>query len=148
MKYFGTDGIRGKAYHTLPLLRAFQLGYALKSLYANQKVIIGYDTRESSEDYVSAFINGLEDSDYEVAGIVTTPVIAYYSNLKSCIGIMVTASHNPYYDNGIKVFINGYKINDKEKIHIESTMDKIDKYIHQKNPFKILNNAKKYTWNL
>ena len=143
MKYFGTDGIRGKAYHTLPLLRAFQLGYALKSLYANQKVIIGYDTRESSEDYVSAFLNGLEDSDYEVAGIVTTPVIAYYSNLKSCIGIMVTASHNPYYDNGIKVFINGYKINDKEKIHIESTMDKIDKYIHQKNPFKILNNAKK-----
>ena len=58
MKYFGTDGIRGKAYDTLPLLRAFQLGFAVKSLYPNEKVIIGYDTRESSLDYVGSLLNG------------------------------------------------------------------------------------------
>lgn len=144
MKYFGTDGIRGKAYDTLPLLRAYQLGFAVRSLYAKHKVVIGYDTRESSMDYVSALINGLENSEYEVAGIVTTPVIAYYSNLKSCIGIMITASHNPYYDNGLKLFINGYKINYQEKIHIENIMNEIDKYTHKDIPFKILNYAKKH----
>ena len=143
MKYFGTDGIRGKAYDTLPLLRAFQLGFAVKSIYKNQKVIIGYDTRESSLDYVSALINGLEGSVFEVAGIVTTPVIAYYSNLKSCIGIMVTASHNPYYDNGLKVFTKGFKIKDQEKISIENLMNKIHKYQHIKKSFKIINNAKR-----
>ena len=147
MKFFGTDGIRGKAYDTLPLLRAFQLGFAVKKLYENDKVIIGYDTRESSLDYVNALINGLEDYEYEVAGVVTTPVISYYSNLKSCIGIMITASHNPYYDNGLKVFINGYKIDDQEKIHIENIMNEIDKYTYKKIPFKIQNNAKKHYLN-
>ena len=142
MKYFGTDGIRGKAYDTLPLLRAFQLGFAVKSLYANQKVIIGCDTRESSIDYVDALIMGLGGAKYEVAGVVTTPVIAYYSNFKSCIGIMITASHNPYYDNGLKVFIKGFKINDQEKISIENMMNKIDKYQHKKTSYKINNNAK------
>ncbi len=144
MKFFGTDGIRGKAYDTLPLLRAYQLGFAVRSLYAKHKVIIGYDTRESSLDYVSALINGLEDTKYEVAGVVTTPVIAYYSNFKKCIGIMITASHNPYYDNGLKLFINGYKINDQEKFHIENIMNEIDQYTHKDIPFKILNNAKKH----
>ena len=142
MKYFGTDGIRGKAYDTLPLLRAFQLGFAVKSLYPNEKVIIGYDTRESSLDYVGALLNGLEGSVFEVAGIVTTPVIAYYSNLKSCIGIMITASHNPYYDNGLKLFIKGFKIKDQEKKSIENEMNRIYKYEHIKKPFKIKNNAK------
>ena len=144
MKYFGTDGIRGKAYKTLPLLRAFQLGCALRSIYTKTKVIIGYDTRESSEDFVSALINGLENSKVEVAGIVTTPVIAYYSNLNACIGIMVTASHNPYYDNGLKVFINGYKINHQEKINIENFMIEIHKYKHKKIPFKIKKSAKNF----
>jgi len=144
MKYFGTDGIRGRAYDTLPLLRAFQLGFAVKSLYSNKKVIIGYDTRESSTDYVCALIKGLEGSEFEVAGVVTTPIVAYYSNLKSCIGIMVTASHNPYYDNGLKVFKNGYKIDDQEKNIIENTMNLIDKYEHKKITFQIQNKAKNY----
>lgn len=142
MKYFGTDGIRGKAYETFPLLRAFQLGFAVKSLYANQKVVIGYDTRESAIDYVSALINGLESTEFEVAGVVTTPMIAYYSNLNKCIGIMVTASHNPFYDNGLKIFIDGYKINDQAKIDIESYMNKVSEYNHRKTPFKIYNHTK------
>ena len=131
MKFFGTDGIRGKAYDTLPLLRAYQLGFAIKSLYLNQKVVIGYDTRESSVDFVNALLSGLNDVDYEVAGIVTTPVIAHYSNIKSCIGIMITASHNPYYDNGLKVFNKGFKINDEEKKSIEKKM--IEKSTYNKS---------------
>ena len=142
MNFFGTDGIRGKAYDTLPLLRAFQFGFAIKSLYANEKVIIGYDTRESAVDYVSALINGLDNTKFEVAGIVTTPMIAYYSNLKSCIGIMVTASHNPYYDNGLKIFIDGYKIDDQAKMDIENHMNKVSEYKHKKIPFKISNHIR------
>ena len=78
-------------------------------------MIIGYDTRESSEDFVNALLIGLKDMDYEVSGVVTTPVIAYNSFLNSCVGVMITASHNPYYDNGLKVFLNGYKIDEANK---------------------------------
>ena len=59
MIYFGTDGIRGQAYETLPLLRAYQLGYSLRRLY-NIPFVIGCDTRISSLDFVHAFIDGLD----------------------------------------------------------------------------------------
>ena len=124
MKYFGTDGIRGKAYKTLPLLRATQLGYAINKIFSNKNVVVGFDTRESSKDYLNAFLKGLEEDNYQVAGVVTTPMIAYYSKIKSCIGIMITASHNPYYDNGLKVFFNGEKLKKDLIYKIEHEMEK------------------------
>ena len=120
MIYFGTDGIRGKAYETLPLLRAYQLGYALRRLY-HLPFIIGCDTRVSSVDFVHALIDGL-DKEVIYVGVVPTPVLAYESLLLNALGIMITASHNPYSDNGLKVFLNGEKLSKVELEAIEAFM--------------------------
>lgn len=128
MKYFGTDGIRGKAYESLPLLRAYQLGVAIKAVFPNDDVVIGYDTRASSLDFVHALLNGLDGHSSVVGGMVPTPVIAFYSQVKRVIGVMITASHNPYHDNGLKVFEYGFKVTDKTKHDLERVMQTITTY--------------------
>ena len=130
MHYFGTDGIRGKAYETLTDRLAIKVGKSL-SLINSKKVIIGYDTRESNHMIANAISLGARSVNKDVfdVGIISTPGLAYISLKEKCIGVMITASHNPYYDNGIKIFLNGLKLTlDLEK-SIEDYLDNNDDFI-------------------
>ena len=130
MKYFRTDGIRGEAYKELTLEIANLVGQFYKT--SSKKVVIGMDTRASSPDIVEAIYNGLNGhSDVVVAGVIPTGGLMYYTYVNSCIGIMVTASHNPYKDNGIKVIDNGVKIDLKEREAIEEFINKHNNFTYQ-----------------
>ncbi|PKK96269.1 MAG: phosphoglucosamine mutase, partial [Tenericutes bacterium HGW-Tenericutes-3] len=124
-KYFGTDGIRGVAFEKLNSELAFKVGQGLVHTLHPKTVVIGMDTRESSPMLAYSIANGILALGVDVlfAGVVSTPMIAYYSKLKSIVGIMITASHNPYMDNGIKVFNKGYKTVEKEELEIEAFID-------------------------
>ena len=133
-KYFGTDGIRGVANteltpeFTLKLGRI--LGHHLKAKNTRPKVLIGRDTRISGELLESALIAGLISSgaDVLILGVITTPGVAYLTkNLDVDAGIMISASHNPVQDNGIKIFSHsGYKLSDQEEEEIEALIDMSD----------------------
>lgn len=141
-KYFGTDGIRGEANKELTVDLALRLGYALgyylKKKHPNDKkitVILGSDTRISGYMLRSALFAGLTalGIDIEFIGVLPTPGVAYLTRKKKAhAGIMISASHNPARDNGIKIFAgNGYKLPDDVELEIEELMDKteeIDKY--------------------
>lgn len=134
MKYFGTDGIRGKAFEYITRDLSYAVGRSME-LLEKKLVVIGRDTRESGTMIVEQIKKGIIDAGLRVLDlkIVPTPVLAHYSILKNCYGIMVTASHNPYQDNGIKVFNKGRKTTIKEEMKIE---DVIDSQIELKNPEK------------
>ena len=128
-KYFGTDGIRGE-FGLEPLTNNFFiiLGIAIaKSLSIKKsikkKVLIGSDTRESSSQIINLISQGLEIENFSIdnAGIVPTPAIAFYTQKeKYDIGLMVSASHNLFKDNGVKIFNqDGYKISSEEEQYIE-----------------------------
>jgi len=127
-KLFGTDGIRGVAneYPMTPEM-AVKIGksvaYTFKEKAAAQIFIIGKDTRQSGSMLEYAFASGICSSGANVllAGILPTPGIAYLSRtLKASAGIVVSASHNPFFDNGIKLFDkNGYKLTDESEDEIE-----------------------------
>lgn len=127
-KLFGTDGIRGKAYnYPLDKETIFKLGKIIGKIYKN--VLIGMDTRESSP-FISSFIStGLKSSGarLDFAGIISTPALSWitrhYEDFD--VSIMVSASHNPYEDNGIKLFSReGTKIQDEEEEKIEQLIYK------------------------
>ncbi len=124
-KYFGTDGIRGIAFEKLDSELSFKLGQAIARVFKPKQVVIGMDTRESSPMLAYSIANGLMALGVDVllAGVVSTPMIAHYSKIKSIIGIMITASHNPYTDNGIKVFNKGYKTLNEEELELEAFID-------------------------
>lgn len=124
MKYFGTDGIRGKANDFLSFELAFNLGKSLVVL-GKQALVIARDTRESGEMLVRAIKQGAKLSGIDVLdiGIAPTPELSLISQETEFIGIMVTASHNPYFDNGIKVFDAGEKIFLEKEELIEKAMD-------------------------
>ncbi len=124
-KYFGTDGIRGEAYQKLNSELAFRVGQAIGHTYHPESVVIGMDTRASSPMLAYSIANGLMAIGINVhfAGVTSTPMIAYYSHLKKMIGVMITASHNPYQDNGIKIFKNGYKSIESDELIMESFID-------------------------
>ena len=133
-KYFGTDGIRGVANteltpeFTLKLGRI--LGHHLKEKNTRPRVLIGRDTRISGELLESALIAGLISSGADVLtlGVITTPGVAYLTkNLDVDAGVMISASHNPVQDNGIKIFSHsGYKLSDSEEEEIEALIDSAD----------------------
>ena len=133
-KYFGTDGIRGVANQELTPEFAMRLGrilgYHLKNKNTRPKVLIGRDTRISGEMLESALIAGLVSSGVDVLtlGVVTTPGVAYLTkSLDVEAGIMISASHNPVQDNGIKIFSHsGYKLSDDEELEIENMIDSED----------------------
>ena len=108
MRYFGTDGIRGRAYETLTESLAIKVGKSL-SLIDSELVIIGYDTRQSNHMLANGIALGALSVNKKVidVGVIPTPGIAFNSIKKHCICIMITASHNPYQDNGIKIFYDG-----------------------------------------
>src|SRR5947209_1262950 len=127
-KLFGTDGIRGVA-GEFPLNRdtVYAIGRALGHHLARgnrrPRVVIGQDTRESSAWIGDAVAAGLASSMTEVAsaGVITTPGIAYLTReLGFDAGVVISASHNPWTDNGIKVFgADGYKLSDEIELSIE-----------------------------
>ena len=128
-RLFGTDGVRGIANEFLSCERAMAIGRALGHvLSSNQKyrpkVIIGMDTRLSSEMLASALCAGLcsVGSDVMTLGVVPTPAVAYLvKKYKAKAGVMISASHNPYEYNGIKIFgENGFKLSDELEEQIES----------------------------
>ena len=129
-KYFGTDGVRGKA-GVYPMTPDFvlRLGYAMGRVLADEgtRVLIGKDTRISSYMFESALEAGLTYAGVGVAliGPMPTPGIAYLtSTLDTVAGCVVSASHNPYYDNGIKFFNeHGLKLDDSIELKIEAILD-------------------------
>jgi phosphoglucosamine mutase len=123
-KLFGTDGIRGEA-NRYPMdgIMAFSLGQAVVHLLRKEsercRVIVGRDTRISGPMLESALVAGITSmgGDPYLAGILPTPAIAYLAkSLGSDAGIVISASHNPYQDNGIKIFSGeGFKLTDEQE---------------------------------
>ncbi|EKD73273.1 MAG: hypothetical protein ACD_45C00380G0005 [uncultured bacterium] len=131
-KYFGTDGIRGRV-GIWPITPDFilKLGWAVGKVLARQesgKVLIGKDTRISGYMFESALEAGLSAAgvDIHLLGPMPTPAIAYLTRtLRAQAGIVISASHNPYYDNGIKFFsAQGTKLPDELEIAIEEQLEK------------------------
>jgi phosphoglucosamine mutase len=131
-KYFGTDGIRGRV-GDAPITPDFilKLGWAVGRVFAqeaNSKVLIGKDTRISGYMFESALEAGLSAAgvDIHLLGPMPTPAIAYLTRtLRVQAGIVISASHNPYYDNGIKFFSSdGSKLPDSVELAIEAQLDK------------------------
>lgn len=129
-RYFGTDGIRGKANVSLDVNRAFKVGQYLGYYYAKNgigKILIGKDTRLSSDMFEAALAAGISSTGCNayLLGYCPTPSVAYIvKNEDYDAGAMISASHNPYYDNGIKVFAhNGVKIANDIEALIEDYID-------------------------
>ena len=131
-KYFGTDGFRGEANVTLTVEDAYKVGRFLGWYYGQKtkadrcRVVIGKDTRRSSYMFEYSLVSGLTASgaDVYLLHVTTTPSVSYVVRTEEFdCGIMISASHNPYYDNGIKV-INGRG----EKLE-EETIEKIESYL-------------------
>lgn len=131
-KYFGTDGVRGIANLELTPELAFKIGrfggYVLtKQCDGKPKVLIGRDTRISGHMLEGALIAGLLSIGAEVMrlGVVSTPAVAYLTKaLNAQAGIMISASHNPMEDNGIKIFgSDGFKLLDEQEAEIEQLLE-------------------------
>ena len=130
-KYFGTDGIRGKVGEA-PITADFflKLGWAVGRVFANEGkgfVLVGKDTRISGYMFESALEAGLSAAgvDTRLLGPMPTPAIAYLTRtLRAKAGIVISASHNPYYDNGVKFFsVEGTKLPDDLEHQIEAYLD-------------------------
>ncbi len=128
-KYFGTDGFRGEANEVLTAMHAFKVGRFLGHYYGQNKkcsVAIGKDTRRSSYMFEDALSAGLTSTgaDVYLLHVTTTPSVSYVVRTEDFdCGIMISASHNPFYDNGIKL-LNA----DGEKMEQE-VIDKIEEYL-------------------
>lgn len=131
-KYFGTDGFRGEANVNLTVEHAFKVGRFLGWFYGKNhengkaKIVIGKDTRRSSYMFEYSLVAGLTASgaDPYLLHVTTTPSVSYVVRTEDFdCGIMISASHNPYYDNGIKL------INDKGEKMREDVIDQIEKYL-------------------
>ena len=134
MKYFGTDGFRGEANEVLTVEHAFKVGRYLGWYYGQEhraRVVIGKDTRRSSYMFEYSLVAGLTASGADVCllHVTTTPSVSYVTRTEEFdCGIMISASHNPFYDNGIKI-INGK--GHKMEAEVE---EKIEDYIDGKIP--------------
>lgn len=131
-KYFGTDGVRGRV-GSYPITPDFmmKLGWAAGKVFAKEgkgRIIIGKDTRISGYMFESALEAGLVAAGVNVAllGPIPTPAIAYLTRtFRAQAGIVISASHNPFYDNGIKFFsAQGEKLPDEIELEIEAWLDK------------------------
>ena len=131
-KYFGTDGFRGEANKVLTFEHAIQIGRFLGWYYGTRagkkaKVVIGKDTRRSSYMFEYALCTGLMASgaDAYIMHVTTTPSVAYITRVDDFdCGIMISASHNPYYDNGIKLLnTNGEKMDEETILQVEDYID-------------------------
>ena len=129
-KYFGTDGFRGEANKGLTADHAYKIGRFLGWYYSQNgkkaKIVIGKDTRRSSYMFEYSLVGGIVASgaDAYLMHVTTTPSVAYIARVDEFdCGIMISASHNPYYDNGIKL------INGKGEKMDEPTIAEVEKYL-------------------
>lgn len=131
-KYFGTDGFRGEANRDLTFEHAIQIGRFLGWYYGaaqgkKAKVLIGKDTRRSSYMFEYALCTGLMASgaDAYIMHVTTTPSVAYITRVDDFdCGIMISASHNPFYDNGIKLInAQGEKMDEETILKVEDYID-------------------------
>lgn len=129
-KYFGTDGVRGRANDTLTLDMALAIGKYIGAYYGKErhaKILIGKDTRLSGSMFEMALAAGATATGANVylLGVCPTPSVAYLVvKEKFDCGVMISASHNPFYDNGIKLFNHeGKKMDDAVLEEIEAFMD-------------------------
>lgn len=131
-KYFGTDGFRGEANRDLTYEHAVKIGRFLGCYYGVKnnkkcKIVIGKDTRRSSYMFEYALVAGLTASgaDVYLMHVTTTPSVSYVTRVDGFdCGIMISASHNPYYDNGIKLINNkGEKMDEETILEIEAYLD-------------------------
>ncbi len=128
MELFGTDGVRGKAGKKVSAIDAMRLAMAtgiyFKQFAKTNKILVGKDTRRSGYMIENAIVSGLTAVGFDVIqiGPMPTPAIAFLTeNMRCDAGIMISASHNPYYDNGIKFFDgSGNKLNRDKEIEIET----------------------------
>ena len=131
MKYFGTDGFRGKVSEKLNANHAFAigryLGYHFASSSKKPKMLVGKDTRLSGDVLEHALAAGAASMGVDVylLGVTPTPVVSFLiRNDKFDMGAMISASHNPYEDNGIKLFnSNGFKLQEEVELLIENYID-------------------------
>ncbi len=129
-KYFGTDGFRGEANNGLNVDHAYKIGRFVGHYFGREhrcSVVIGKDTRRSSYMFEYALVAGLTASgaDASLLHVTTTPCVSYVTRTDEFdCGIMISASHNPYYDNGIKLFNSkGEKLEESVILEIEKYLD-------------------------
>ncbi len=132
-KYFGTDGFRGKAGEDLTADHAFRIGrflgwyYSRKHTAEKARIVIGKDTRRSSYMYESALAGGITASgaDAYLLHVTTTPCVSFITRTENFdCGVMISASHNPFYDNGIKLMNGiGEKMDDALQDELEAYLD-------------------------
>lgn len=141
-RLFGTDGVRGEANTQLPPELAYRMGRAATIYFGEHsdgapQILIGRDTRQSGEMLEAALVAGICSAGGHAitAGVVPTPAVAYLARkLHAAAGIVISASHNPFSDNGIKFFGgNGYKLPDKVEDEIEQIVRDIEanKFFHR-----------------
>ncbi len=131
MTLFGTDGVRGKAGRKVSAINTMKLAMAtgiyFKQFAKTNKILVGKDTRRSGYMIENALVSGLTAVGFDVIqiGPMPTPAIAFLTeNMRCDAGIMISASHNPYYDNGIKFFdADGNKLNRSEEEKIEAIFE-------------------------
>nr|WP_272211819.1 hypothetical protein [Marinicella sp. W31]MDC2877706.1 hypothetical protein [Marinicella sp. W31] len=136
-KYFGTDGIRGQS-NTFPMTPdlAMRVGIAVGTIFRRndhgRRVVIGKDTRLSGYMLENALVAGFTAAGLNVylLGPIPTPAVAMLTrSLRADVGVMISASHNPYADNGIKLFgPDGYKMSDEIEARIEALVDRENYY--------------------
>ena len=134
-KYFGTDGVRGVANKELTCDLAYKLGraggYVLTNNEYKVKVVVGKDTRQSGDMLEAALIAGLMSVGCDVitVGVIPTPGVAYLTRKYGAeCGVVISASHNPMEDNGIKFFNkDGFKLDDEIELKIEEYIDNMEK---------------------
>jgi phosphoglucosamine mutase len=126
---FGTDGVRGRANSELTPAFALDLGRAAARVLGARTAVVGGDSRVSTAMLEAAFIAGLASEGVEVhrLGVTPTPAVAFEAARIGAMGAVVSASHNPYYDNGIKLFAEGgTKLPDEVEAQIEAAMAELD----------------------
>lgn len=122
---FGTDGVRGKAFDELTVADAVQLGEAAATVLGGDRAVIAHDTRASGPQLVAGLAAGFARGNVtaEFMGVAPTPAVAHVAASDAIVGAMVSASHNPWFDNGIKFFApGGRKLSDSEQTAMEAAV--------------------------